>query len=304
MRRFAPYTIEYDNIPQAHRIMRTHYTQDGINWQVRYLVLPEEKDHWSYQHYGVHTFRVDKDYYIGYLHAYHCANQQIYTEIIYSRDGLNWNRVPNSKPFIANGGVGSWSFGMIFTQSAPLELNGKYYLPLGHVTKHHHYYVTPGKEDVSFVTADYLKRSFDGRNLTKQWPYFNEIGGWEGLAKDMHNYNASVGLATFRKDAWMVVKAETAGEMLTRVFTAKDNNLQLNAITAKGGEIKIEVLNADGTPIGAYCGKNAAVFKGDGTDVLIKWGKGSISSLPDMPFRLRMSMKKAEIYSLNFVKNK
>lgn len=301
LRRFSPYTVEYDNISQAHRIMRTHYTHDGINWETKYLVLPDENDHWSYQHYGVHIFRVDKDYYLGYLHAYHCVNQQIYTEVIYSRDGLNWKRIPGSMPFISNGGIGSWTFGLIFTQAAPLELNGKYYLPLGQVKKHQHFYVTPGKEDVSFVTANYLQGLFGERNLTEQWPYFNEIGGWEGLANDMLNYHASVGLATFRKDGWMVVKAEARGEMLSRVLTAEDNNLRVNALTGKDGDIKIEILNSDGTPIDAYCGANAAIYKGDGTDVLIKWSKGTVSGLPDVPFRLKISMNKAEIYSLNFV---
>ena len=304
LRRFAPYTIEYDNITQAHRIMRTHYSQDGINWQVRYLALPEESDHWSYQHYGVHTFRVDKDYYIGYLHAYHCTKQQIYTELIYSRDGLNWNRLPNSKAFIPNGPMGSWTSGMIFTQSNPVELNGKYYLPLGHVFKSLHFYITRGREDISFVNAEYLRRGFSGRNLVEQWPYFDEIGGWEGLSEDMHNDHASVGLAVFRKDGWISSRASSVGSMLSRVFTAPNAGLNLNADTGIGGEIRIEVLNADGTPIESYCGANAALYKGDGTDAMIKWSKGTMSVLPEVPFRLRISMEKAEIYALEFVETK
>ena len=64
------------------------------------------------------------------------------------------------------------------------------------------------------------------------------------------------------------------------------------------------VLNPDGTPIDSYCGVNSALYKGDGTDAMMKWSKGAISVLPEVPFRLRISMEKAEIYALEFVENK
>ena len=300
LRRFEPYTIEYDNIRQAHRILRTHYTHDGINWQRSYLTLPDENDHWSYQHYGLHSFRVDKNFYIGYLHSYHCTRQQISTEIIYSRDGLNWKRIPGSEPFVANGPIGSWRFGMIFTEGQLMERDGKFYQVLGTTYRHQHFYDS-GKDDLSYLNGEFLRRSFGGRKLAEQWPFFNAIGGWDGLAKDMLDANDSVGLAVFRKDGWMAAQAEDNGTMLSRILSAGKSRLYLNACTSNNGSIKVEVLSTDGKAIDAYCGENAAVYTGDSTAAALQWSKGRITALPESPFRLRLTMNHAELYSLNFV---
>ncbi len=299
LRRFEPFTIEYDNIRQAHRILRIHYTHDGINWQRRYLTLPEESDHWSYQHYGLHSFRVDKDFYIGYLHAYHATKQQIYTELIYSRDGLDWRRIPGSTPFIANGPVGSWNFGMIFTEETPLERDGKFHQVLGSVYHHLHFYDS-GKDDLSYLNGEFLRRGFGGRKLAEEWPYFKEIGGWDGLAKDMLNANDAIGLAVFRKDGWLAVRGGPEARLLSRVLVAPGNQLEVNAKTG-AAPLKVEVLTAGGKEIAGYCGDNAAGFSGDGTAAGLKWSGGKLKTLPSSPFRLRISMPDAELYSLKFV---
>lgn len=302
LRRFEPFTIEYDNIRQACRLMRTHYTSDGINWQRRFLALPDENDHWSYQHYGLFSFRVDKDFYVGYLHVYHCVKQQIYPEIIYSRNGLDWKRIPGSQPFVANGPLGSWTFGMIFAEDLPMERDGKYYHVLGSMHRRLHFYDMSAKEDVSFLTGDYLRRSFGGRKLAEQWPFFQEIGGWDGLAEDMRKASTILGLAIYRKNGWIAAEADGSGSLLSRILTAPRATLKINARTAEGGFVKAEVTDADGKALAAYSGDNAATFSGDSTDGELKWSDGKIVMLPESPFRIRLSLEKAQLYSLDFGK--
>ena len=228
IRRFRPFTVEYDNLPEINRIMRTFYSSDGLNWKMQHLVVPNLKDHWSYQHYGAYYHRIDKNFFLGYIWAYHCSNQQIYPEVIYSRNGLNWHRLDNPKPFINPGEPGDWLFGMNFLESMPVKYNGKYYFVLGSAHKRQHFYNTY-HEDISHITPNMLKRSFSGRNLPEEWKFFKEIGGWEGLAKDMHTSNASVGLAEIREDGWIVVSAEKDGaKLVSRPFKAENNTLALN----------------------------------------------------------------------------
>ena len=160
------YTIEYDNLAEAVRIMRTFSTHDGLHWERHYLSLPDESDPWSFQHYGVFSQRVDKDLYIGYLCAYECQKQQIYPEIIFSRDGLYWERRPGHKPFIPNTPPGTWLFGMNFLESNHFAHDGKYYLVLGSALRRQHFY-NPYHDDISHITPHFLERSFSGRGLGK-----------------------------------------------------------------------------------------------------------------------------------------
>jgi hypothetical protein len=174
------------------------------------------------------------------------------------------------------------------------------YQVLGTTYRHQHFYDS-GKDDLSYLNGEFLRRSFGGRKLAEQWPFFNAIGGWDGLAKDMLDANDSVGLAVFRKDGWMAAQAEDNGTMLSRILSAGKSRLYLNACTSNNGSIKVEVLSTDGKAIDAYCGESAAVYTGDSTAAALQWSKGRISTLPESPFRLRLTMNHAELYSLNFV---
>ncbi len=291
IRRFKPFTVEYDNLPEINRIMRIFYTTDGLNWKIHHLTVPNLNDHWSYQHYGAYYHRVDKNFFLGYIWVYHCSNQQIYPEVIFSRDGLNWNRLENPKPFIPNGKVGDWLFGMNFLEALPVKYNGKYYFTLGSAHRRQHFYNTY-HDDISHITPTMLKRSFSGRNLPEEWAFFKEIGGWEGLAKDMHEANACVGLAEIREDGWIVVSAKDDAELISRTFKAENNRLLLNA----KGEFKIFLTDADGNKLNGF----TAEFSGDDTEKVITWANGS-DVLPNEAFKVNIQMKKgSEIYTLIF----
>lgn len=295
LRTFPPYTIEYDNIQQAHRLMQIHYTNDGFHWKKHYFTLPDETDHWSYQHYGYSSFRVDRNFYIAYLHVYHCTKQQIYPEINYSRDGLNWKRIPGSEPFIRNTAPNTWLFGMIFNEynPAPLEYDGKYYLAVGTAWKRPHFYLGPETPE---LTGTKLRRSFSSRGLEAQWPYFKVIGGWDKLAESMKNAMNTVGIAVFRKDGWIAVKSPGEGELVSRIFSAPGNTLKLNG----KGKFTVELLNASGDPLPDYSGSNAALVTGDTVNGDVVWKNGTCRKLPSIPFRVRIIMDSAELYTIHF----
>ena len=292
IRRFRPYTVEYDNLPEINRVMKTFYSNDGLNWESRYLTVPNLNDHWSYQHYGAYYQRIAKSFYLGFIWVYHCSNQQIYPEVIYSRNGLNWHRLDNPKPFIENGKPGNWLFGMNFLESVPQKHNGKYYYTVGSAHRRAHFYNTY-HDDISHITAKLLERSFSGRNLPQEWAFFKEIGGWEGLAKDMHEANACVGLAEIREDGWIAVTAKKDNaELISRTFVATNSKLILNA----KGQMTITLLDENGKNIDGF----TAQFNGDDTEKVIIWANGS-NELPNQPFKVKITMtKSSEIYTLAF----
>ena len=292
IRRFKPYTVEYDNLPEINRIMRIFYTTDGLNWKIHHLTVPNLNDHWSYQHYGAFYHRIDKNFFLGYIWVYHCSNQQIYPEVIFSRNGLNWHRLENPKPFIENGEPGNWLFGMNFLEATPVPYKGKYYFTLGSAHRRQHFYNTY-HEDISHITPTMLKRSFSGRNLPEEWKFFKQIGGWEGLAKGMHESNACVGLAEIREDGWIAVTAKKDNaELISRPFKAINNQLVLNG----KGNFKIALTDENGNNLNGY----EAEFSGDDTQKIIVWQNGS-ANLPSEAFKVKINMTKgSEIYTLNF----
>ncbi|MBR7127580.1 MAG: hypothetical protein IKD09_03230 [Lentisphaeria bacterium] len=292
LRTFAPYTIEYDNIPEAYRIMRVYYTHDGINWDYKYFCPPDEKDVKGMQHYGYAVHRIDKNFYIGFISAYPCYDQQIYPEICYSRDGLNWIRLEDRTPFIANTDIDTWLFGMIFIEPInAVEHNGSYYLPLGVCWQRPHFY--PAKN----AGAEALRRSFESRNLTKEWKYFKDFGSWDKLAKSVEKAelkNDICGIAKFRKDGFIAVKAKKNAELVSRTFTADNCKLILNA----KGSMKLTLLDENNQEISGF----TASFSGDETNKVITWANGS-EVLPNGNFKVKITPElNSEIYTLNFVK--
>ncbi len=294
LRTFAPFSVEYDNIPEAYRIMRIFYTNDGINWKYKYFCPPDEKDPIGMQHYAYAVHRIDKNFYIGFLAAYPCFDQQIYPEICYSRDGLNWNRLENHTPWVKNTPINTWLWGMIFIESHPMpfEHNGEYFLPLGACWSrpHHYYFAKTDSPDFPQI----LRRRFESQGLVENWKYFKEMGNsWEAMAESMRKTkNNTVGIARFRKDGFIAVKAKNNAELVSRTFEAANCEMLINA----KGEFKIELLNADDKVIAD------ANFNGDETAQVITWSNSS-SLLPDGTFKIRLLPKAgSELYTLHFVK--
>jgi len=146
-------------------------------------------------------------------------------------------------------------------------------------------------------TADQAKRRFANRGLAENWPYFGKIGGWQGLAKHVRTSRYTVGVAEWREDGWVALHANERAVVTTKQFTNADR-LAINACTAAGGSIRIEVLDAGGGDMPGYCGANAARFEGDSTRADVAWQDGGLRKLPDGVFRLRITLQKADLYAL------
>lgn len=304
VRRFKPFTAEYDNLSQGARLLKIFYTRDGFNWKHKFFTLPTEKDSWGYQHYGANIMRIpNANLFIAYLYAYDVEKQQIYLEINYSRDGLRWQRMPDQPPFVGNGKFGDWNSGMVFLDGRYIERNGVYYHVMGHVTSICHFCMPCYRDDLSGMSPQALERRFKSRELEK-WPYFKSIGGWNGLSEYMLKAYSSTGVLSLRKDSWIGVEAQNKGELISRVLEAEECKLFVNAAVRDGGKVKVEVLSPDNKELPDYSGNNAAILTSDRTAAELSWKQGALKQLPSVPFRLRISLEKATLYTLDFVNNK
>ena len=304
--RFPPFRTPYDNLPHANRILVVWRTTDGLKWRPTLFCMPTEDDPVGYQHYGAHVYTLEGgDLFLAELNAYNARAQQIYIELVYSRDGVLWHRFRGQPAFAPNGPFGSFNFGHHFAGN-PIERDGTAYQILHYCNNRVHFYsgmiaARPGrdKQDLSGLTASWLQEHFKGKDLTS-WPFWKHLGSWEGLAEDARKASQTVGLMRYRKDGRTSIAPEgRRGSFLTKVLSG-GRSLSLNARTSPEGSIRVEVSTGTAKLMTGYSGENAAVFTGDSIDYPLTWSNGKIKELPAHPVRLRITIDRADLFALNW----
>ncbi len=107
---------------------------------------------------------------------------------------------------------------------------------------------------------------------------------------------------SLRLDGFGSVQADyKGGEMTTKPFTFKGDNLLLNFSTSAAGEIKVEVLDKVGNTIPGYAADDCVTIIGNEINKRVFWeDKSKLNSLEGKQIRLRFIMKDADLYSLKF----
>ena len=300
-RRFPPYQVLYDNKWKMARILVIWRSTDGLTWTPTYFNIPDESDPPGYQQYGAQIIAAEQgNLWIAIVYAYNAVNQQIFQEIYFSRDSVYWERFAGHPPLVKNGPMGSWNFGAIFTQGPPLERDGFRYDVQGFCEKFPHFvsdymYHWENKEG---VTAEWLRKQFGWRRI-REWPFWSELGSWKALADYSNSqFVHTIGLMRTRKDGWASLSAGRRRGLITTRTLRLGNHLAINARTAPGGSVRIELLDAEGIPVEGYAGKRAAVFEGDEANHRLAWGSARNTVLPTHPVRLRITMRKADVFAL------
>ena len=91
------------------------------------------------------------------------------------------------------------------------------------------------------------------------------------------------------------------GEMTTKPFYFKGNNIVINFSTSAAGFIKVEILDMQGVPIEGFEIENSNEVIGNEIEKVVTWkGNSSLNNLLNKPIRLRFQMKDADLYSIRF----
>ena len=107
---------------------------------------------------------------------------------------------------------------------------------------------------------------------------------------------------TIRQDGFVSLRAPYAGgEFTTRPLTFTGSRLRINYATSAAGSVKVELQQADGTPIEGFTLADSAEMYGDSVAHTVTWQAGSdVSRLAGQPVRLRFVLRDADLYSLQF----
>lgn len=106
----------------------------------------------------------------------------------------------------------------------------------------------------------------------------------------------------WRTDGFFSMTAPQAGgELTTGPFIYSGCRLLLNYRTGTSGVVKIEMQDADGNPLPGHTLEDNVAITGDEIDGTVRWKSGvDLGSFAGKPVRLRLSMKDADVFSLQF----
>lgn len=117
---------------------------------------------------------------------------------------------------------------------------------------------------------------------------------------DFFNPTTIMCQARLRRDGFVSLDAASSGgELLSRPFEWASGELKVNAEVAGGGEVLVEVVDADSLgPLPGWSASECQPICGDQLAGELRWqGKDNGPSLGDRPIRLRFYLRNASLYS-------
>ncbi len=187
-------------------------------------------------------------------------------ELGYSRDGFHFSR-PDRTPFLAaTRRVGDWNRAYLHAVGGTC------------VVVHDELYIYFG--------------AFSGQspNLGP-----NEKGS-PGRARLQMYAGGSTGLAVMRRDGFASMETSEDGSLTTRPVIFKGNRLFVNADTSQG-ELRVAVLEQDGTPVDGLGADNCVPVCGDSTRCEVSWLSDDISKVAGRPVKLRFDLRAGRLFS-------
>jgi hypothetical protein len=182
-----------------------------------------------------------------------------------SRDGINWTRPQQDKPYIPLGKAGSFDSGSLYMGQGMIRVGEELWMyysgsPLKHAEVE--------LENISPST----QRKFS-RVVTKL-------------------------------DRFVAVEAgQKEGSFTTPVVTFSGNILKLNVRAQEGGFVRVGLLDENGKPLPGRSVDECKPITGDHLDQLVTWdpkGYSDVTHFAGRPIRLHFEMQNAKLYTFRF----
>jgi hypothetical protein len=108
----------------------------------------------------------------------------------------------------------------------------------------------------------------------------------------------AIGRAEWRRHGFVSLDAGENGRVETKPLRLHGGELIINA-NATGGELRVALTEADGTPIAGHSADECEVLTSDATQWRARWKGGSQPLPTDHPIRVVVTMKQARLYSIS-----
>lgn len=129
-----------------------------------------------------------------------------------------------------------------------------------------------------------------------------ELSIYAGEQTGPHNLGRRVRRYTLRLDGFASIHAPIAGgELVTPPLVFEGSALSMNFASSAFGSLRVEIQDADGTPIPSFTLDDSIELYGDTVARNATWkGDPDLSALAGKPVRLRFVMRDADLYSIKF----
>ncbi len=155
-------------------------------------------------------------------------------------------------------------------------------------------FVRPGLDLKNWTSrANYAVRGFVQTSDTEISVYVKHNAGYPTI--HIRRYS-------LRADGFVSVRGSfKGGTLVTKPLVFAGDRLSLNSSTSAAGGIRIELRDADGTPIDGYSFDDTKEVVGDRIDHFVEWKNGrDVSALAGRPIRLAIELRDADLYSFRF----
>ena len=234
---------------------------------VKEALHADEQDPPRTQLYGMVNFQYE-GLWLGFLEMFYPFDGgRLNAQLIYSLDGLDWQRCADRRAFLDCGPTGDWDGTWAFpVNSAPVQVGDRLFI---------HYF---------------------GRNSGHGLP------GDPPDRREPYGVIGAIGLALLRLDGFVSMDALfKEGRVTTRPLVFSGSELHINAV-ARPGYVSAELLDATGEVI-AGCDRDSCLpmQMTDSVDHTLHWqGKGSLADLAGKPVQVRFFLRGARLYAFGF----
>ena len=255
-------TVEYLADGTYIRLRCHSFSPDWGNWAKPQPVLPLlPYDGAQDQTYHHHVF-VYGDMYLGFLRMLHGDSGFTSIQLIYSRDGVVWERPQEGFNILTRGEGTAWDSGMLFMfNSPPMRVNKRLYF----------YYAAHPQPH----------RGFGARKKIPPEDY-RPPGPW---------------LATLRVDGFASLDSEEEGQVVTQAQELRHPSLRIN-VNASRGLCRVGLLDLIGRPYPGFSVDECDPVTEDVLEHPITWRGQSCHSLIYRPVRLDIRLAQAQLYSV------
>ena len=288
----------YDSIHDRYVCFAKRYTdrgrsrfqcesEDFVNWtEPRLIMETDDEDDQPCDLYN-NTGFVWGDMLLGWLQVFYDHQDpyksRLVLELMHSRDGENWSRMPNRETVLDVGPDGSFDrTNQAPATDTPIVVGDRMYMYYSGRTDYHSRNQVPGRWDT-------VKRDWSG----------------EHYVGNQRLVNGNIGLGTLRLDGFVSMDANPLGGVLTTkpllITPGQPEGVPIRLhvnVKSDWGHCQVELLDEAGNPIPGYTKDDADDIVADTVDTVVTWhGEGDISELVRQPVRLRFHLQNARLYS-------
>ena len=275
-----PENSRHRRSPLGKRLIGRSESPDGFAWsEPETILVPDTQDPPDTEFYGMPCVAYE-GLYVGLLWIFRTTNTTHHPEVVFSRDGVHYQR-NYRQPFIERGGGSDFDSVSVFA-SAPIVVGDFIYTFYnGHNWRSHDTLIELG--DRAQTGIGLAVSRLDG---------FVSVDGTKALAGD-----PPLGRPHFAQYS----------ELVTRSFSFTGSQLHLNVVSAPqhGGagpcEVRVEILEPYHDYIQGYAFEDADPITDGGLDQVASWnGSSDLSRLEGKAVKLRFYFKNAKLYSFQF----